>query len=172
MVGRAKRLLECNSFSITSLLLEPPIPDITSNVFYSYLESVQSLNLLIHFQKLPSVEPPPDFDGLEGFIANHVQLHLPHVRDAVHASTLQVTGFVLHLFATLLMDLAYELNIPSYIFFASNAAFLGLMLHLLTLDEKMKLRSSDRNEVIRVPGLPAIPSHSMPEMLMNKKSPL
>ncbi|KAF3325455.1 UDP-glucose flavonoid [Carex littledalei] len=143
MVEAAKRLLQCNStssnsLSITFLLMQTPTADSMSSITESYLRSVDYLNLPINFQQLPAVKPPAQFDDPEEFITIFVQLHLPHVKDAIVASASKVAALVLDPFATSLIDLGNELNIPCYIFHTSNAAFLSLLLHLPNLDEKIK----------------------------------
>ncbi|KAJ3674810.1 hypothetical protein LUZ60_005426 [Juncus effusus] len=177
MVEAAKHLLQIQTnsiskLSITFLLMQPPNSHSISNISTSYLQSLQSLNLPIHFQNLPSVDPPTRFDGPEDFVSIYTQLHLPHVRDAVTTSNVPVTGFVLDLFATSLIDLSNKLKIPSYIFFTSNASFLSLMLHLPTLDEKIKQEFWELGKEvnIKIPGISPIPPHLMPPILMNKKS--
>ncbi|KAF3338356.1 anthocyanidin 3-O-glucosyltransferase 2-like protein [Carex littledalei] len=175
MVEAAKRLLQCNStstnsLSITFLLMQTPTADSMSGITECYLRSVDSLNLPIHFQQLPAVEPPAQFDGPEEFITIYVQLHLPHVKDAIAASGSRVAALILDPFTTSLIDLGNELNIPCYIFHTSNAAFLSLVLHLPILDEKIKQEFSEIDGPIKVPGVSPIPSHFMPPILMNKKS--
>ncbi|KAJ4749704.1 Glycosyltransferase [Rhynchospora pubera] len=175
MVEAAKRLLQCNSassnaFTITILLMQSPIDDAISCITDSYFQSINSLNLPIHFMPLPPVEPPSCFDGPEDFITIYTQLHLPHVRDAVAQSTSKVVALVLDIFATSFIDLGNELEIPSYIFHAPNAAALALMLHLPILDGKIKQEFGEIDGVVNIPGISSIPSHVMPPSLMNKKS--
>nr|GEZ37314.1 anthocyanidin 3-O-glucosyltransferase 2-like [Tanacetum cinerariifolium] len=45
----------------------------------------------------------------------------------------QVVGFVIDVFCTGMINVANEFNVPIYVFFTSNAAFLGFILHLKTL---------------------------------------
>ncbi|XP_056172625.1 anthocyanidin 3-O-glucosyltransferase 2-like [Syzygium oleosum] len=60
----------------------------------------------------------------------------PHVKWMVvelaelAGSTGRLAGFVLDTFCTTMIDLADEFRVPSYVFFMSSVAFLGLMLHL------------------------------------------
>ncbi|KAF3338355.1 anthocyanidin 3-O-glucosyltransferase 2-like protein [Carex littledalei] len=150
--------------------MQTPTADSMSNITESYLRSVDSLNLPINFQQLPVVKPPAQFDDPEEFITIYVQLHLPHVKDAIATSGSRVAALVLDPFATSLIDLGNELNIPCYIFHTSNAAFLSLVLHLPILDEKIKQEFSEIDGSINIPAISPIPSHLMPPILMNKKS--
>ncbi|CAA7017275.1 unnamed protein product [Microthlaspi erraticum] len=65
----------------------------------------------------------------------------PQVRDAVSKladpKTRRLAGFVIDMFCISMMDLADEFGVRSYMFYTSNAAFLGITLHLqLMYDEK------------------------------------
>ncbi|KAJ3674813.1 hypothetical protein LUZ60_005429 [Juncus effusus] len=176
MVEAAKRLLQSTStpisnFSITFLLMQPPNPESSSPLSNSYLQSAQTLNLPIHFLQLPSVEPPSTFNGPEDFISHYTELHLPHIKTAIQSSHSPPSALVLDLFCTSAIDVAKELDIPSYIFFSSTATCLALMLHLKTLDEKFGTDFWDLEETvpIQIPGIAPVPAISMPKPVMSKK---
>ncbi|XP_078149753.1 malvidin galactosylase UGT88C3-like [Carex rostrata] len=176
MVEAAKNLLQCNSnssnsFSIHFLLTQPNNPEIASPVCYSYLKSIQAQNLQIHFHPLPFVEPPQQFDGVEDFITIYMRKYLPHIKDALLASPLPISGLIVDMFATDAIDVAKELNIPTYVYFTSTATFLSLMLHLSSPQSKYdQVDFSEVEEEICVPGLTPIPTISMPRPLMDMKS--
>ncbi|CAN8232013.1 unnamed protein product [Cochlearia groenlandica] len=61
----------------------------------------------------------------------------PQVRDAVNkiisaadSPPSKLAGFVVDMFCTPMIDLAEEFSVPSYMVYTSNAAFLGITLHL------------------------------------------
>ncbi|XVF46728.1 hypothetical protein PTKIN_Ptkin03bG0051600 [Pterospermum kingtungense] len=92
---------------------------------------------------LPKVDPPSvdPSKSPESFVYALVKSYIPSVRNVVRDivsiksssdSSTRVAGFVLDFFCAPMIDVATELDLPSYIFFASNAAFLGLMLYLPT----------------------------------------
>ncbi|KAH0637581.1 hypothetical protein KY290_037929 [Solanum tuberosum] len=71
----------------------------------------------------------------ETFLYNFIDGHKSLVREYVHniCKTSSCYGFILDMFCTSMIDIANEFNVPSYIYFASNASFLGLCLHFETL---------------------------------------
>lgn len=69
----------------------------------------------------------------------------------------------------MLMDVANEFNIPTYVYFTSAALMLGLMLHLLVLEQRIDREFEEVEGGIPLPGIEAIPSVSMPAPLTNKK---
>ncbi|RID63007.1 hypothetical protein BRARA_E02039 [Brassica rapa] len=68
---------------------------------------------------------------------SNVQILKPLVKDAV-AKLLESTrpdsprlaGFVVDMYCTCMIDVADEFGVPSYLFYTSNAGFLGLLLHM------------------------------------------
>ncbi|KAJ3674814.1 hypothetical protein LUZ60_005430 [Juncus effusus] len=116
--------------------------------------------------------PPPTkfFEGAEDFVSHYILLYLPHIKAALSASDSPVSGLVLDMFAGDVIDVANELNIPSYIYFPSTATFLNVVLHLPSFEEKIELDFWDFEGEIKVPGIAPIPSLSMAEPLMSKKS--
>ncbi|GMH03190.1 hypothetical protein Nepgr_005029 [Nepenthes gracilis] len=144
MVGFARRLLERDSrFSITILLTRLSFsPDTAgSKSFFAATDDT------IRYSILPDVELPPAEvykEAPEVFITDYMDSHKPHVRDFV-AKTINsgpnsapVVGLVLDLFCTSMIDVANERDIPSYLFYTSGAAFMGLMLYLPTHYENVR----------------------------------
>uniref|UniRef100_A0A0E0CQ11 Uncharacterized protein n=1 Tax=Oryza meridionalis TaxID=40149 RepID=A0A0E0CQ11_9ORYZ len=93
--------------------------------------------------------------SVEEFIARYIQLHAPHVRDAVAA-------LVLDMFAAPMVDVARDLGVPSYVFMSSTSAMLALMLHLPVLHERVTVEFDEVDGNVDVPGLPPLPPESMP----------
>lgn len=84
-----------------------------------------------------------------------IEAHKNHVRDAVsrRLATGPVAALVLDVLCASMIDLAKELDVPSYIYMPSNATFLGLMLYLPTLHVKVPLEIEDVKDVINIPVL-------------------
>ncbi|KAJ3687321.1 hypothetical protein LUZ61_016485 [Rhynchospora tenuis] len=175
MLEVAKGILQCNStpsntISIHILLTQPENSDKASPVS-SYLQSLQTENLPIHLHPLPFVEPPHQFHCIEDFVTSHIRLYLPHIKAALSASPSPVSGLVVDMFASNVISVANELNIPTYIYFSSTATFLSLTLHLSSLQgKKDPINFSEVEEEICIPGLMPIPSKSMPDPLLDMKS--
>jgi hypothetical protein len=177
MIEAAKSLLQCNSTSGTSisihiLLIEPKDSSMVSPLCSSYIQSVQAdQNLPIHFHPLPFVQMPTHFDSMEDLIAILVRLYLPHIKGALSASSSPVSGLIIDMFATDVIDVAKELNIPTYIYFSSTATFLSLLFHLSNTQGKNdQVDFPEVEEEICVPGLTPIPGISMPTPLLDVKS--
>ncbi|GMI97190.1 UDP-glucosyl transferase 71D1 [Hibiscus trionum] len=95
---------------------------------------------------LPQLDLPP-FDptkSIESFFPAFVESYIPPVRDIISMKSssdeTRVAGLVLDFFCSPMIDIATDFNLPSYIFFTSNAAFLGFMLYL---PDRHSLNSSE-----------------------------
>ncbi|PKI38321.1 hypothetical protein CRG98_041279 [Punica granatum] len=89
----------------------------------------------VRFVHLPAVDPPtPDqFLSSIGYISVYIQKLKPLVKQALAnlgAESPRVAALFVDMFCTPLADVADELSIPCYLFFASPASFLGFMVHL------------------------------------------
>uniref|UniRef100_A0A0A8YE51 Uncharacterized protein n=1 Tax=Arundo donax TaxID=35708 RepID=A0A0A8YE51_ARUDO len=83
-----------------------------------------------------------------------------------------VAALVLDMFAAPLVDVARDLAVPSYVYMSSTGAMLALMLHLPALHEAVTVEFEEVEEgEIHVPGLPPVPSASMPNPVVDKKNP-
>ncbi|XP_010467862.1 PREDICTED: UDP-glycosyltransferase 71B6-like [Camelina sativa] len=68
---------------------------------------------------------------------SHIQSLKPHVRDAVsklvdptRPDSPRLAGFVVDMYCTSMIDVANKFGVPTYLFYTSNAGFLGLLLHI------------------------------------------
>jgi hypothetical protein len=172
MIESCKRILLAGdrAFSITLLVMRPPTAEATSQV-EAHVHREAASGLDIRFHRLPAVEPPADAAGVEEFIARYIQLHAPHVRDAIAGMSCPVAALVLDMFASPMVDVARELGVPSYVFVSSTGAMLALMLHLPVLHEAVTVEFDEVEGEVHVPGLPPIPPEWMPCPVVDKKSP-
>ncbi|KAJ0922612.1 putative anthocyanidin 3-O-glucosyltransferase [Helianthus annuus] len=70
------------------------------------------------------------------------------------------------MFCTSMIDVANDLNIPCYLYFASPAAYLGFVLHLTTLSDT---KSTDSANGLSVPSFSnPVPSTAFPLFCINK----
>ncbi|KAL4329279.1 hypothetical protein HN51_036241 [Arachis hypogaea] len=120
------------------------------NTYAQSLASTSPTN--IRFLRLPPVDPPApdDYQSSVGFLSLLIQKHTSHVRDALLQLTptestdstrdsVRLAGLFVDMFSTHIIDVAAELSIPCYLFFASPASFLGFMLHLSQFDSEEEL---------------------------------
>eukprot|EP00268_Persea_americana_P036581 TRINITY_DN3610_c0_g1_i2.p1 TRINITY_DN3610_c0_g1~~TRINITY_DN3610_c0_g1_i2.p1 ORF type:complete len:512 (-),score=63.93 TRINITY_DN3610_c0_g1_i2:283-1818(-) len=175
-VELAKRLLEKQPcFSITVLLMHLPI-FFKDSTIDSYVQSVAASNPRIHFVHLPLVDfPLGNNQSIEAFVSLLIEKHESHVKEALKTTPSsssppsRVSALIMDLFSTTIIDVGKELGIPTYLYFTSGAATLGLMLYLPTLHVKIPCEFNDFQGEVEVPGmLPLLPM-AMPEPVMNKK---
>ncbi|MBA0827868.1 hypothetical protein Goarm_012612 [Gossypium armourianum] len=101
----------------------------------------------IRFIHLPPLETHKDLSPAN-FITTLVQTHVPLVKQAAtnifqySTSVLdshRLAGFVLDMFFPSFIDLGNELGVPSYVFYASDAAFLGFQFYALGLHDEQNV---------------------------------
>ncbi|KAJ0728671.1 putative UDP-glucuronosyl/UDP-glucosyltransferase, UDP-glycosyltransferase family [Helianthus annuus] len=90
-------------------------------------------------------------------VINH---HKPIIRDLVaSAGPGPVGALIVDMFCTTMTDVAKEFNLPAYVFFTSNAAFLGIMFHFQTLQDEL---GQDISELSHSPTELQVPSYANP----------
>ncbi|WCJ28111.1 UDP-Glycosyltransferase superfamily protein [Euphorbia peplus] len=129
----------------------------------------------LRFLNLPMVES-------EKYSLNFMQLQTPQVRkatsDIITSSTSgfddspPIAGFVLDLFCSSLMDVAVEFGVPSYIYVATNASFLGFLFHFQLLHDEGRIdvsRVKDTDKDLEVPSFTkAFPARVLPTVVREK----
>ncbi|KAI3504106.1 hypothetical protein L1887_32650 [Cichorium endivia] len=138
--------------SITVLLINPPF---SAFALTTYIQSLYKMAIeRIRFIELPQDETLPTLDPKAPMTSFYefINSHSKHVRSVVADLISQpgsnpVVGFVLDIFCTGMIEVANEFNVPSYVFFTSNAAFLGYKLYIETLvhqnQDVIQLSNSD-----------------------------
>ncbi|KAL6144142.1 hypothetical protein ACLB2K_054837 [Fragaria x ananassa] len=120
---------------ITVLIMHfPAVSKGTESYVQSLADSSSPISQRIKFINLPHT----NMDHTEGSVRNSlvgfVESQQPHVKDAVtklrDSKTTRLAGFVVDMFCTTMIDVANQFGVPSYVFFTSSAATLGLMFHL------------------------------------------
>nr|XP_027066150.1 UDP-glycosyltransferase 71K1-like [Coffea arabica] len=173
MIEFAKRLLERDErISITVLVIRLPTP----SKLESYVEELAAANSNIRFIDLPSVDrsSPELSSSIEKSASVYIEKHKPLVQDAIINHVLSdpsthLAGLVIDLFCTSMIDIANELGVPSYVFFTSSAAFLGLMLYLPVRHslKGTEFSISDPDSIIPAYTHP-VPSRVLPSFLFDE----
>lgn len=168
-----KRLLAAGggAFSLTVLVMHAPTQAKALEV-EGHVRREAALGLDIRFLQLPAVEHPTDCVDPVEFASRYVELHTPHVKAAIAglAPSCRAAAVVVDLFFTALFDVAHELAVPAYVYFASPAAFLALMLRLPALREDLTGPGfAEMKGAVDVPGLPPVPPSYMPACLVKSK---
>nr|UXB92738.1 glycosyltransferase [Helleborus thibetanus] len=148
---------------ITVLVIKPPSLG-SGSAITTYIESLARNDVnRISFIELPQDETPSkmgDSKVPEVFFDESIRSHCKYVRKTVadiisQPDFGQLAGFVIDLFCTSMIDVANEFNVPTYLFFTSNAAFLGFYLYIQILADDKKqdvVELSNSNTEISVPS--------------------
>ncbi|XP_062079768.1 UDP-glycosyltransferase 43-like [Humulus lupulus] len=119
--------------AIVLLISVPQWPTVHSYVQSLHATSSPNLSFLI----LPAMEPPST-DQFPSYVANVTALvdqQKVNIKDAIVAESKKrrVVGLIVDLFCTFVTDVANDLGIPSYLFYASPAAFFSYELEMSNL---------------------------------------
>ncbi|KAJ9705929.1 hypothetical protein PVL29_003848 [Vitis rotundifolia] len=169
LVGRDDR------FSVTLFIIKLPLED---SAVTNYIHSVSaSVSGSIRFVHLPELDSDSSSSSTNILFSNIIERQKPLVRDAVHQLTRsesgRLAGIVVDMLCTSMIDVANELSVPSYVYFASSAACLALMFHLQTLKDHQgvdvtEFANSDAELV--VPGfVNSVPARVLPAGVVNKQ---
>ncbi|PIA43218.1 hypothetical protein AQUCO_02000570v1 [Aquilegia coerulea] len=173
-VELAKRLVKRDErFSITFLI----IPEPSGLIPQAYIDSVTNSVNHIRFTILERADvPPPGFETGIPFISLYIKNHLPHVKKAItnlisDSNNSGSVRLVVDMFATTMIDVANELSIPSYLYFTSCAASLGVLLHLPTLDSEIEDELLEYSSELNLPSyINPVPTLALPDIMLSKKS--
>ncbi|CAL0304869.1 unnamed protein product [Lupinus luteus] len=163
-------------FSATVLIITVPHrPLITT-----YFNSLSSSSTNLRFLHLPTVDPPaPDqYQTIVGFLSLLIQKHKHHVKHALieliktespsDSDSVQLGAIFIDMFTTAAIDVAAELNLPSYLFFASPATFLGFTLHLSQIETEL---TESKTELFPFPCFKnSLPRSVFPRLLFIEKN--
>ncbi|KAI6698801.1 hypothetical protein NL676_018920 [Syzygium grande] len=132
----AKLVDRDDRLSITILIMKLPFDSEADSCIELLAASIAAG---VHFVILPRRNPSPDTCPV-AFLNHFIESHNADVREAVadlHAcGSPQLAGLIVDMFCTTLIEVTSELGIPSYVFFTSGAAGLGLMMHLQSLQDE------------------------------------
>ncbi|CBI23868.3 unnamed protein product, partial [Vitis vinifera] len=134
----------------------------------------------IRFVTLPPVEVSSETTLSGHFISEFVKVHIPLVRDAVHelirSNSVRLSGFIIDMLCTHMIDVADEFGVPSYLFFSSGAAVLGFLLHVQFLHDYEGLdinEFKDSDAELDVPTfVNSVPGNVFPAWMFDKETVL
>ncbi|KAK4437412.1 UDP-glucose flavonoid 3-O-glucosyltransferase 6 [Sesamum alatum] len=161
--------------SITVLAMKLPIDTLIS----SYTKN--SPDARVKIVELP--EDEPTFSELmkssKNFFFRYIESQKDTVRDAVveitkSSRSSRIAGIVIDMFCTPMIDVANELGVPTYMFFSSGSATLGLMFHLQSLRDDSNvdvMEYQDSDAEISVPTfVNPVPATVWPSPVFDKDS--
>ncbi|XP_021725653.1 anthocyanidin 3-O-glucosyltransferase 2-like [Chenopodium quinoa] len=171
------KLVIKNDKRISILVIVFHMPMHNSATIDAYIES-QSREVdsdYITFLTLPPLSNPPD-PASSGFFSLIIDLQKPLIKQAIKDRSTKPAAFVFDLMCVNFIDIAKELLVPSYVYFAAGASLLNLMLYLQErFDEKgvcigYEFSYSDDVE-LDLPGFKnRVPAKALPMLLFDKDS--
>ncbi|XP_063945835.1 anthocyanidin 3-O-glucosyltransferase 6 [Daucus carota subsp. sativus] len=126
--------------------------------------------------------PAPDETTMAGlmskghlnFLMSFIECQKVQVRDMVasimsRSQSFKLAGFVIDMFCTPMIDVANEFNVPSYVFFTSAAASLGVMLYIQSLKDNENLEINDLDVELSIPSFSKpVPAKVLPSVMLSK----
>ncbi|TXG48313.1 hypothetical protein EZV62_027607 [Acer yangbiense] len=126
-------------------------------VVNAYIQSRASLSDRVRLVHLPTLDPlsPDEYQSSLGYLCVLIEKHKLHVKHAIteimDSGSVRVAGLFVDMFCTPMIDVANELDVPSYLYFASPASFLGFLFYLPTLDNQLATEFVDSGSELIVP---------------------
>ncbi|CAI0542195.1 unnamed protein product [Linum tenue] len=168
MVELAKLLVHRHSTLVISIpIITSPSTAAAVTRYTDSLAQTPRVNLL-------RLHNDDDDQSVPGAIFSVIQNQKPQVREAVSAqlagSGARLAGFVLDMLCTSMVDVAEEFSVPSYVYFTSGAAFLGLWLHVQELHDNEGFEFKSTEAELVFPGLVRpLPGKVLPSGLLHEE---
>ena len=173
-VELAKLLIDRGEqLSITVLIMKLPFDKKVSSYTSMLSESSDSR---IRFLDLKPEESSSQLTFSSTFLYHFIDNHKSSVRDILaemsNSASSNLAGVVIDMFCTSMIDVANEFGVPSYIFYTSGAAMLGLVLHMQSLradfnEDVTNYKNSDIELAIPTYINP-VPAKVLPSVIFDK----
>ncbi|CAO2830613.1 unnamed protein product [Amaranthus hypochondriacus] len=159
-VNMAKLILQRDHrFSIFIIIINSPMSFSTVNSFIDSQKRENQYPTRLIFHTLPPLSNPPD-PSSPTFFQTFRDLQKPLVKQAVEErireGSPKLSGFILDMFCTDMIDIADEFQVPSYVFFTSGANLLNVLFHFQSLADDQGIDISaefdDPNTEFAIPG--------------------
>ncbi|XP_059457606.1 anthocyanidin 3-O-glucosyltransferase 5-like [Corylus avellana] len=154
VVELGKRLVTHHNFTVTIFAVTSPMSPAESDV----IQSCMSPKLFDIVQL-----PPVDISGLvdaNSQIVTQLSVMMrearPAIRLAISDWNPRPTMLIVDLFGTESLPIADELDMPKYVYIASNAWFLALTIRVPFLDKEVEGEYVDQVEPLRLPGCKSV----------------
>ncbi|CAH8276968.1 unnamed protein product [Arabidopsis lyrata] len=141
----AKRLVHSDDRLSITVIIIPSINNIADDSTYIASLSTTSQDRL-RYETISIKDQPTTADPNQPTQV-YIENQKPKVRDIVlrivNDPTRRLAGFVVDMFCFSMIDVANEFDIPIYMFYASNATFLGITLHIQLMHDEKKYDVSE-----------------------------
>ncbi|CAJ2635868.1 unnamed protein product [Trifolium pratense] len=142
----AKRLLIHHNFKLTIIAIKSP----TSHAESQILNSATNPSLYTIIQ-IPSPNIPSNL-SVTAHLCVTMRHAIPSIKSTLKNLPIRPSAFIVDIFGTESLTLAQELNIPKFVYVASNAWFLSLLVYSPVLDEQIKGEYVVLKELLKIPG--------------------
>ncbi|KAK2408731.1 UDP-Glycosyltransferase superfamily protein [Trifolium repens] len=142
----AKRFLIHHNFKLTIIAITSQ----TSHAESQIIKSATNPSLYTIIQ-IPSPDIPSDLH-LSARLCVTMRHAIPSIKSAITNLTVPPSALIVDIFGTESLILAEQLNIPKFVYVASNAWFLSLLLYSPILDKQIKTPYLEHNEPLKIPG--------------------
>jgi coniferyl-alcohol glucosyltransferase len=166
VVELGKRLVTHHNFNVTIFAVTSPMSPAESDV----IQSCMSPKLLDIVQL-----PPVDISGLvdaNSMIVTRLSVIMrearPAIRSAISAWNPRPTLLIVDLFGTESLPIADELDMPKYVYVASNAWFLALTIRVPFLDKEVEGEYVDQVEPLRLPGCKSVRPEDVVDPMLDR----
>ncbi|KAI3524868.1 hypothetical protein L1887_03535 [Cichorium endivia] len=144
-----------------------------------YTKSLAASNARMKYTMIPPTNPlpqgpqPSSRNSFEKLASLFIESHKPQVEravmDLVSDDSTHLLGFVLDMFCSCMIDVANKFSVPSYIFFTSNTAFLGFLLHLPVRHSQVGVNFNPSDPESLIPSYQNhVPTNVLPGALFDK----
>ncbi|XP_059284655.1 anthocyanidin 3-O-glucosyltransferase 2-like [Lycium ferocissimum] len=162
-----------DQLSITVLIMTLPretkIPSYTKSLSSHYTSRIRLLELT---QPETSVNMGSATHPMK-FMSEFITSYKGRVKDAVadmfsSLSSVKLAGFVIDMFCTAMIDVANDFGVPSYLFYTSGAAMLGLQFHFQSLISQNVLSYLDSESEVLIPTyINPVPVKCLPGLILD-----
>ncbi|ESQ47690.1 hypothetical protein EUTSA_v10020628mg [Eutrema salsugineum] len=176
LVEVAKLLVDRDDHVSVTIIIIPQMHAFSSGNTSSYIASLSTASQdRLRYNVLSGADEPNSGDNKHNLLT-YIDSFKPQVKATVEklAGPSRLAGLVVDMFCTAMIDVANEFGVPSYLFYTSNATFLGLQIHVQYLNDVKKfdvtdLKDSEVTE-LEVPSLTRpFPVKCFPSVMLNKE---
>lgn len=164
--------------SITVLVMKMNLDSNLNPYIQSLSSNANCTSSRLKFIHLPRDESALKLLNINTFFSGFIDSHKPQVRHVVaqiqQSKTATVSGFVVDMMCTTMIDVANEFGGPTYVFYTTSAAMLGLHFHMQSLRDDFSTDvtnyKDDPESEIAVPSyFNPFPAKCLPFIFLDKE---
>ncbi|XP_010058058.2 UDP-glycosyltransferase 43 [Eucalyptus grandis] len=174
----AQRLADHDpQFRSTILVITDPHRPLVSSYVHSRAASAAAASGdgNLRFVHLPQADlpNPSEYQSAFAYISLHMANHAPLIKQAIvnlRSAGTRVAALFLDMFTIPMADVALELGMPHYLFFASPASFLGFTSYILDPEARRAIESEDMSIELPIPSFAnSVPKRVLPSLVLKWK---